>query len=154
MLSGFGLDKFSSNCLERFVRPGLVGSHKAAVQAFPPPLTRSKMGARRDAAHRGNLMNPTFEKIITHDDSDDCPVCRAQDIVNFSLVPAVAAWEEAHQMPRHSLAVHRAASLMAFMIRSGVVREDIEEAVAHILDDYEMQMAEEGLLGGPHQGTA
>jgi hypothetical protein len=99
-------------------------------------------------------MNPTFEKIITHDDSDDCPVCRAQDIVAFSLVPAVAAWEEAHQMPRHSLSVHGAASLMAFMIQNGVARKDIEEAVAHILDEYEMQIAEEGLLGGPHQGTA
>ena len=99
-------------------------------------------------------MNPTFEKIITHDESDDCPVCRAQEIVNFSLVPAVAAWEEAHQMPRHSIAVHGAASLMALMIQNGVAREDIEKAVAHILDDYEMQMAEEGLLGGPHQGTA
>jgi hypothetical protein len=99
-------------------------------------------------------MNPTFEKIITHDDSDDCPVCRAQDIVAFSLVPAVAAWEEAHQMPRHSVAVHGAASLMAFMIQNGVARKDIEEAVAHILDEYEMQIAEEGLLGGPHQGTA
>ena len=45
-------------------------------------------------------------------------------------------------------------SLMAFMIQNGVARNDIEEAVGHILDDYEMQMAEEGLLGGPHQGTA
>ena len=99
-------------------------------------------------------MNPTFEKIITHDESDDCPVCRAQDIINFSLVPAVAAWEEAHQMPRHSLAVHGAASLMAFMIQNGVARDDIEKAVAYILDDYELQMAEDGLLGGPHQGTA
>ena len=99
-------------------------------------------------------MNPTFEKIIAHDEADDCPVCRAQDIVSFSLVPAVAAWEEAHQMPHHSLAVHGAASLMAFMIQNGVARKDIEEAVAHILDDYELQMAEEGLLGGPHQGSA
>ena len=99
-------------------------------------------------------MNPTFEKIITHDASDDRPVCRAQDIVNFSLVPAVAAWEQAHEMPRHSLAIQGAASLMVFMIQNGVAREDIEKAVAHILDDYELQMAEEGLLGGPHQGTA
>ena len=38
-------------CLERFERPGLVGSHKVVVQAFPLPLTRSKMGARRDVAH-------------------------------------------------------------------------------------------------------
>ncbi len=57
-------------------------------------------------------------------------------------------------MPRHSLAVHGAASLMALMIQNGVVREGIDKAVAHILDDYETQMAEEGLLGGPHQGTA
>jgi hypothetical protein len=57
-------------------------------------------------------------------------------------------------MPRHSVAVHGAASLMAFMIQNGVARKDIEEAVAHILDEYEMQIAEEGLLGGPHQGTA
>ena len=57
-------------------------------------------------------------------------------------------------MPRHSIDVHGAASLMALMIQNGVAREDIEKEVAHILDDYEMQMAEEGLLGGPHQGTA
>ncbi len=100
------------------------------------------------------MMSTTFDKIITHDESDDCPVCRAQDIVNYSLVPAVAAWEEAYQMPSHSLAVHGAASLMAFMIQNGVAREDIEKAVAQILDDYEMQMAGEGLLSGPHQGTA
>jgi hypothetical protein len=99
-------------------------------------------------------MNPTFEKIITHNASDECRVCRAQDIVSFSLVPAVAAWEQAFQMPRHSLAVHGATSLMAFMIQNGVARNDIEEAVAHVLDDYEMQIAEEGLLGSPHQGTA
>ena len=57
-------------------------------------------------------------------------------------------------MARYSLAVHGAASLMAFMIQNGVARKNIEEAVAHILDDYEMQMAEEGLLGHHHQGTA
>jgi hypothetical protein len=57
-------------------------------------------------------------------------------------------------MPLFVVAVHGAASLMAFMIQNGVARKDIEEAVAHILDDYELQMAEEGLLGGPHQGTA
>ena len=38
-------------CLERLARPGLVGSHQAAVQAFPLLLTRSKMGAHRDIAH-------------------------------------------------------------------------------------------------------
>jgi hypothetical protein len=31
VLSGLGLDKLSSNCLERRERPGLVGSHEAAV---------------------------------------------------------------------------------------------------------------------------
>ncbi len=99
-------------------------------------------------------MSSTFDDIVTHDASDDCVACRAQDIVNASLVPAVAAWEEAYQMPRNSLAVHGAASLMAFMIQNGVARKDIESAVAKIVDDYEMQIAEEGLLGGPHQGTA
>ena len=99
-------------------------------------------------------MNETFKKIVTHDETDDCPACRAQDIVNASLVPAVAAWEEAYQMPRHALAVHGAASLIAFMIQNGVSRGDIEEAVAKIVDDYEMEIAEQGLLGGPHQGTA
>jgi hypothetical protein len=108
--------------------------------------------------HRGlrrNLvMSSTFDDIITHDASDECLACRAQDIVNASLVPAVAAWEDAYQMPRNSLAVHGAASLMAFMIQSGVARKEIESAVAKIVDDYELQIAEEGLLGGPHQGTA
>ena len=31
MLSGLGLDKLSSSCLERRERPSLVGSHEAAV---------------------------------------------------------------------------------------------------------------------------
>jgi len=57
--------------LERFERPSLVGSHTATVQAFPLLLTRSRMEVRRDVAHRGNLMNSTFEKIITHDASED-----------------------------------------------------------------------------------
>ena len=81
----------------------------------------------------------------------------AMRVVAFLLscvVRVVRAYEEAHQMARYSLAVHGAASLMAIMIQNGVARKDIEEAVAHILDDYEMQMTEEGLLGGPHQGTA
>lgn len=99
-------------------------------------------------------MKPDFDNFIVHDSSDDCVACRAQDIVNYNLVPAVAAWEDAYQMPRHSLSVHGAASLMAFMLQNGVSREEIESAVARVLDDYEMQIAEEGLLAGPHQGTA
>ena len=99
-------------------------------------------------------MSSTFDDIITHDASDECLACRAQDIVNASLVPAVAAWEDAYQMPRHSLAVHGAASLMAYMLQNGVARPDIEKAVASILDDYQQQMAGDGLLSGPHQGTA
>jgi hypothetical protein len=34
------------------------------------------------------------------------------------------AREEAHQMPRHSLAIHGAANLMAFMIQNGAARKD------------------------------
>ena len=43
-------------------------------------------------------MSSTFDDIITHDASDECLACRAQDIVNASLVPAVAAWEDAYQL--------------------------------------------------------
>ena len=99
-------------------------------------------------------MSTPFEKIITHDASDDCVACRAQEIVYASLIPAVAAWEDSYQMERHALSIHGAAGLMAFMMQNGVARDEIEKAVATLLDDYEMQMAGEGLLSGPHQGTA
>ncbi|MHA1549107.1 MAG: hypothetical protein ACTSYE_09255 [Alphaproteobacteria bacterium] len=99
-------------------------------------------------------MNNDLEKIIAHDDTDDCVACRSQDIIGFSLVPAVATWEDSYQLPRHSLALHGAAGLMAFMIQNGVRRDEVEVAVGRILDDYETQMAESGLAGLPPQGTA
>ncbi len=99
-------------------------------------------------------MSIDFDDITTHDQSDDCVACRAQDIVGYSLVPAVATWEESYQLPRHALAVHGAAGLMAYMIQSGAGRDEVERAVAKVLDDYEAQAADDGLLNVPPQGTA
>lgn len=99
-------------------------------------------------------MKVDLEDLITHDSSEDCVACRAQDIVGFSLIPAMAAWEEAYQLPRHSLPIHGAAALIAYMMQSGLARNEIESVISQLLDEYEMQIAEEGILAGPTQGSA
>ena len=71
-------------------------------------------------------MSSDFDSLITHDQSDDCIACRAQDVVGYSLVPAVATWEESYRLPRHALALHGAAGLMAFMIQNGAARDEVE----------------------------
>jgi len=99
-------------------------------------------------------MNNDLEKLITHEYSDDCMVCRAQDVVAFSLVPAAAAWETANELPQYSVALNGAAQLLAAMIADGLPRNDVEEALKTLLDDLEAQIKEEGVLGGPTQGNA
>ncbi len=99
-------------------------------------------------------MNNDLEKLITHEYSDDCMVCRAQDVVAFSLVPAAAAWETANELPQYSVALNGAAQLLAAMIADGLSRNDVEEALKTLLDDLEAQIKEEGVFGGPTQGNA
>lgn len=99
-------------------------------------------------------MSIDFEEIVDHTGEDDCPACQAQDIVHAVLVPAVSAWEAAHNLPQFSLAVHGAAGLMGAMLAEGIEREAIETAVAGLLDDIEAQIAEDRIMGGPAQGSA
>lgn len=99
-------------------------------------------------------MTKILEDLLEHDLSDDCPVCRAQDIVDAALVPAAAAWETRNELPRYSVALYGAAALLAAMLEDGVPREAIDGALGQLLDDIEQQIAEDGAMGGPPQGTA
>jgi hypothetical protein len=92
--------------------------------------------------------------LIEHDMSDDCPVCRAQNLVDVALLPAAAAWEMRSELPRLSIALHGAAGLLSALLEEGVPREDMEAALSRLLDDYEQQVAEDEVMGGPPQGTA
>jgi len=94
------------------------------------------------------------DQIINHTADDDCPVCRAQEVAGSVLVPAAAAWEMSHDLPRFSLAVHGAAGLLGVMLEEGIGREEIEAALARALDDIEQQIAEHKIMGGPPQGSA
>ena len=96
----------------------------------------------------------SFEEIITHDNTEDCVACRAQDIVAQILLPATAAWEATSGLPRFALALHGAAGLLGTMLAEGVSREDVEAALFRLLEDIEGQIAEDGMIGGPTQGTA
>lgn len=95
-----------------------------------------------------------LDKLIEHDDTDDCPACRAQDLVVMALLPAAQAWEQRSELPQFALALHGAAGLLGAMIESGVPRASIEEALSVLLDEIEEELAHEKMLGGPTQGTA
>ncbi len=99
-------------------------------------------------------MSVGLEELVEHDLSDDCPVCRAHDVVEMALVPAAAAWELKHELPRFSIALHGAAGLLGAMLEEGVPRHQIESALGALLDDIERQIAEDQALGGPPQGNA
>ena len=99
-------------------------------------------------------MSVGLEELVEHDLSDDCPVCRAHDVVEMALVPAAAAWELKHELPRFSIALHGAAGLLGAMLEEGVLRHQIESALGELLDDIERQIAEDQALGGPPQGNA
>ncbi len=92
--------------------------------------------------------------LTEHDMSDDCPVCRAQNLVDMTLLPAAAAWEMRSELPRLSVALHGAAGLLCALLEEGVLRDDVEAALSRLLDDYEQQIAEDKAMGGPPQGTA
>lgn len=99
-------------------------------------------------------MSVDLTPLIDHDLSEDCPVCRAQDIVHAALLPAASAWELHNDLPRFSVALHGAAELLGAMLEEGVGREEIEAALGRLLDDVEARIAEDKALGGPPRGSA
>jgi len=98
-------------------------------------------------------MSINLEKLTEHDPDNDCPVCRAQDLIHIALLPAAAAWEMNNDLPQFSIALNGAAELLGAMLENGVARDDIESALARLLDDIELRIAEDN-LGGPAQGSA
>lgn len=99
-------------------------------------------------------MNDEIKRLTQHDMSDECPVCRSQDVVAMALMPAAAAWEMANELPRFSLALQGAAGLLGAMLEEGVSREDIDSAICDLLDDIESNITEDKVMGGPPQGSA
>ena len=92
--------------------------------------------------------------LTEHDMSDNCPVCRTQDLVEMVMLPAAAAWELRNELPRLSVALHGAAGLLSALLEEGVPRDDVEAALSRLLDNVEQRIAEDGVMGGPPQGTA
>ncbi len=99
-------------------------------------------------------MNFILDEIAQHSINEDCPVCRAQEIIERALLPATAAWESNESLPRFSIALHGAAALLGVMLKEGRSRQDIESALSTVLDEFERQVIENGALGGPTQGSA
>ena len=99
-------------------------------------------------------MSIDLNSLVEHDLSDDCPICRTQDIVHIALLPAAAAWELNNQLPRFALSLHGAAGLLGAMLEEGVSRTEIETAMSALLDDIESQIDEDKTFGGPPRGTA
>ncbi len=99
-------------------------------------------------------MSVNFDELTHHNNSEECPVCGAQEIVDRALIPAAAALESNDDLPRFSIALHGAAGLLGVMLAEGLPRGDIEAALSTVLDDIESQINETGVLGGPTQGSA
>jgi len=99
-------------------------------------------------------MKIDLEALSNHDLSDDCIICRTQDVVSMALIPAAAAWELANELPRFSVALHGAASLLGVMMEEGVQRSELEAALSDLLDEIEDGIKEDTVMGGPPQGSA
>ncbi len=99
-------------------------------------------------------MATDLDELVTHDSTEQCVVCHAQDIVAQIVVPAVSAWETAAGLPRFAIALHAAAGLLAGMLADGISRDALDKTVSDLLDDMERQLAEDRAMGGPPQGTA
>ena len=99
-------------------------------------------------------MSANLNELTDHDLSDDCPVCRAQNLVQTVLLPAAAAWELSNELPRFAVALHGAAELLGVMLEEGIPRPDIETALGRLLDDIEQRIAEDHAMGGPPKGSA
>ena len=104
--------------------------------------------------YRVTAMSVDLKELTDHDHSDECPVCRAQNIVRSALLPAASAWEATDELPRFSVALQGAAELLGVMLEEGISREDIESALGQLLDDIEFRTAEDKALGGPPMGSA
>ena len=92
--------------------------------------------------------------LTEHDQSDECPVCRAQDVVHAALLPAASAWEANSQLPRFSVALHGAAELLGAMLQDGVERQEVDAALCDLLDEIEQRISEDQVMGGPPKGNA
>ena len=99
-------------------------------------------------------MTIDLETLANHELSDDCSVCRAQDVVSMALIPAAAAWEMANELPRFSIALHGAAHLIGVMLEEGTPRTEVEAALSNLLDEIEAGIDEDAVMGGPPQGSA
>jgi hypothetical protein len=99
-------------------------------------------------------MSINLEELVQHDSEEDCPVCRTQDLIGAVLLPAAAAWESSNGLPRFSLALHGAVEFLGAMLAEGVPREDVDGMVARLLDEVEIRIAEDAVMGGPPQGSA
>ncbi len=99
-------------------------------------------------------MTVDLAPLLDHDLSDDCPICRAQEVIQIALLPAAAAWELNNELPRFSVDLHGAAELLGAMLLEGVERGHIEAALGRLLDDIEARIAEDQVMGGPPKGSA
>ena len=93
-------------------------------------------------------------ELTEHDLNDECPICRAQDVVHYALLPAAAAWETRSELPRFSVALHGAAELLGVMLQEGVERQEVDAALGRLLDDIEQRISEDRVMGGPPKGSA
>ena len=99
-------------------------------------------------------MTIDIDDLTTHNHGEDCPVCRAQGLVDMVLLPAAYAWEQQNQLPELSLALHGAAGLLGAMLDEGVPRDEVDSVLGRLLDDIEQQIAENRTMGGPPVGNA
>jgi hypothetical protein len=99
-------------------------------------------------------MDVNLDELSEHDATENCPVCRAQQVVEDALIPATASWELHHELPRFLLALHGAAGLLGAMLEDGIPRDEIEAALSRALDDIEQQITEDRAMGGPPVGSA
>jgi hypothetical protein len=95
-----------------------------------------------------------LDELTDHDGTGDCPICRAQQVVEGALVPAASSWEVHHELPRFSLALHGAAGLLGAMLEGGIPRDEIEAALSRVVDEIEQQIEEDKTMGGPPMGSA
>ena len=99
-------------------------------------------------------MQVNFDDLVDHDMTEECPICRTQEIVETTLVPAAAAWEAHNELPKFAMALHGAAGLLGAMLQEGLSREDVMDVLGKALDEIEHQIAEDRAFGGPTQGSA
>ncbi|MCH7544013.1 MAG: hypothetical protein IIB65_10275 [Proteobacteria bacterium] len=129
----------------------VAGLDGGSVRGFIWPQSARGTGA---TIYRITAMSVDLKELTDHDHSDECPVCRAQNIVRSALLPAASAWEATDELPRFSVALQGAAELLGVMLEEGISREDIESVLGQLLDDIELRIAEDKALGGPPMGSA